>query len=435
MTFRPIFALYSFFNSPRLAIPCLSSIPPAKLAATFLPFFYNIFYPSSQLTLFSPNFPISLVSPGFGSPRTTFISVAPVLGKRSRLADDLDSVINLKLAKTAPSTLGKPYFYRELQDDPAQKIFDDRPGPDLFPPISLLFSGFGEFLDAFDCREDEFDVDSKRQELELYVDLFADEMSKFYEAENLRRTVGLHVLNKILSSRGSDELMAVAIGSVSSDGHYDRPPEALSCIVVFKNELCDITSMPMVELMGYVARLHSDAMRCNQSIFQGSRVPYIGLTVVGKLNINISDPRSSLAWMYTISGPYVTFYAIIFLGRWRVVSLTPTLSCIESARDGGDRRAIYAAFSAALVLLDRIDEAVKRIISAPSTNKSLDYKFPYISALSRRGPRSDEEIRFQILTLHPDRHDYRLLFIAETLDSDKKQILVKFARRYALELH
>src|SRR5712675_31740 len=146
MTFRPIFALYSFFNSPRLAIPCLSSIPPAKLAATFLPFFYNIFYPSSQLTLFSPNFPISLVSPGIGSPRTTFISVAPVLGKRSRLADDLDSVINLKLAK---------------------KIFDDCPGPDLFPPISLLFSGFGEFLDAFDCPEDEFDVDLKCQELEL----------------------------------------------------------------------------------------------------------------------------------------------------------------------------------------------------------------------------------------------------------------------------
>jgi len=139
--------------------------------------------------------------------------------------------------------------------------------------------------------------------------------------------------------------------------------------------------------------------------------------------------------MYTISGPYVTFYAIIFLGRWRVVSLTPTLSCIESARDGGDRRALYAAFSAALVLLDRIDEAVKRITSAPCTNKSLDYKFPYISALSRRGPRSDEEIRFRILTLHPDRQDYRLLFIAETLDSDKKRILVKFARRYALELH
>jgi len=134
-----------------------------------------------------------------------------------------------------------------------------------------------------------------------------------------------------------------------------------------------------------------------------------------------------------MSGPYVTFHAMIFLGRWHMVSLTPALSCIDSAGEGGDRRALYAAFSGALVLLDRIDEDASRIVSPPSTNDGLDYELPYISALPRRG--NEGEIQFRILALHTARRPIRLLFIAETLDSDKKQILVKFTRRYAIELH
>ena len=39
------------------------------------------------------------------------------------------------------------------------------------------------------------------------------------------------------------------------------------------------------------------------------------------------------------------------------------------------------------------------------------------------------------MTPHPDTQDDRLLFLAETLDSDEKLILVKFSRRYAHQLH
>jgi len=91
-------------------------------------------------------------------------------------------------------------------------------------------------------------MDPKRPELEIY------------ETEGRRRTVGLRALDEISSSRGPDRLTVVAIGSVLSDGRYDGPHEASSCIVEFKNELCDFTSMPMVELMGYVAHSQTQAI-------------------------------------------------------------------------------------------------------------------------------------------------------------------------------
>jgi hypothetical protein len=47
----------------------------------------------------------------------------------------------------------------------------------------------------------------------------------------------------------------------------------------------------------------------------------------------------------------VTFYAIILLGhQYRLVSLTPTLSCLRSASNSTDRSSLYRAFAAASVL-------------------------------------------------------------------------------------
>jgi len=227
------------------------------------------------------------VSPGFGSLRTT---LAPVLGKRSRPADDYAT--KSKLAQTAPSSLSKLHSYLRLQENSSQRIWDDRPCPDPCLPISLLFAGFGEFLDAANRLEDEFHLDAKRRKLRSDVDFFAEEMTKFYEEERDRRKAGLSALNKILSYRGPNRLMAAAIGSVNSDGHYDGPLGVSSCVVGFKKELCDITSMPMVELIGYVAHSYRQAILDSSNVFQGRRVPCLGLTIVGTLNI--SDPQTSL---------------------------------------------------------------------------------------------------------------------------------------------
>lgn len=131
-------------------------------------------------------------------------------------------------------------------------------------------------------------------------------------------------------------------------------------------------------------------------------------------------------------GPYVTFYGVIFLGQWRVVSLTPTLSCIVSASEGGERMALYAAFSAALDLLHRIDQDAQHFVHAPPIIPHADRKFPYVSELPNYHT-PNEKFQFQILRRHPHAEDYRHLYIAQT--SDKKEVVVKFTRRYSIALH
>ncbi|KAI0249416.1 hypothetical protein BJV78DRAFT_1354240 [Lactifluus subvellereus] len=65
--------------------------------------------------------------------------------------------------------------------------------------------------------------------------------------------------------------------------------------------------------------------------------------------------RSDDHWHY--DGPHE---AASHRTKPRVVSLTPTLLCIASGCEGGDRKALHAAFSGALVLLGRIDEDAAR---------------------------------------------------------------------------
>ncbi|KAH9953120.1 hypothetical protein BC827DRAFT_1159408 [Russula dissimulans] len=193
MSFRPILTSHQLFILPRLISPTLTRLPVTNLfhlphktrtvvpiasllhSATFLPFFNNVFR--------SHSFHL----------------------------------------ETSPSIVRKLRFNRTFQDQPSQRILDDRPEPDLLlsPTVSLLFAGFGEFLDAVNRQEDEFALDLMRLELEWDVDSFAVEMSKISETETDRRTAGLRALNKNLSSRGPDKLIAAAIGSDVSDGHFD----------------------------------------------------------------------------------------------------------------------------------------------------------------------------------------------------------------------
>jgi len=136
--------------------------------------------------------------------------------------------------------------------------------------------------------------------------------------------------------------------------------------------------------------------------------------------------------MCILLGPSITFYGIVFLRQWRIVRLTPTLSCIASASEGRDRKALYAAFFGASRLLECIDEDAKRIMRTPSLIELRDPSFPYISELTN--PSAPEEVcKFEILGLcHPARDD-RLLYIAET--SNGRNIVLKFTRRYSIELH
>ena len=151
-------------------------------------------------------------------------------------------------------------------------------------------------------------------------------------------------------------------------------------------------------------------------------------------------------------GSEIKFYAAITFGhRILLVSLTPGLSCIQCASDGRDRKALYAAFIAASVLLARIfGDVQKYLITAlpgkrghrlgsgvpPPLIPNDALFFPAISRLRRYNSSSDDYLFFQIR----QRYMYtapnsRLLYIAEVDSEDKQIIVVKFVRSYSLELH
>ncbi|KAI9449640.1 hypothetical protein BJY52DRAFT_1192413 [Lactarius psammicola] len=332
------------------------------------------------------------------------------IGKRPLADDSLDIVREAKIFKFAPSQMGWPSTYKPLQKESGQRmILDDRPTADPLPPASLLYHGFGRFMDDSSPHKG-IRMDEKRRDLERHVYHFAREMAGFHEDERARRENGLDDLKKILGV----EITPASIGAgVRTDCHYLGPHDAAIFVVEFKNEPADNKSMPMVELTGHVAHSHKQSFDKFEGLFKGWNVPCLGLTVVG---------------------PYITFYGIIFLGQWRVVTLTPTLSCMASACDGRDRMALYAAFYGASALLRCIHDDVKHFIDAPPTSPLTDRKLPYVSELPGY-PNKNEKIRFRILgNLHDTSQDGgRNMYIAET--SDKEKVIVKFTHRYSIELH
>jgi hypothetical protein len=176
--------------------------------------------------------------------------------------------------------MGQLHEYGPFQLYEDTKILDDRPRQDPVPPASLLYDGFGHFMDDFRRREDAHDLATKRCEVELAVDNFAEEMSSIYNNQAIKKSAGISALNEILSIDNDNELTAADDDCVA---HYDGPHDAASCIVVFKSELVDISSIPAVELTSYVARSHAQSRIRFKELYSGWRVPCLGMTIVGKL--------------------------------------------------------------------------------------------------------------------------------------------------------
>ena len=194
-----------------------------------------------------------------------------------------------KIVTNAPSTTSRINYYQRLQEDPSQKILDDRPRPDSdIPPVPLLYEGFGHFLDIMDGGIyvpglSDVDVHQLRQR----VDDLASEMTKYFDNEDARRDAGLPLVDRIFSARRGTTipgLHASAIGSAKSDGHNVGNHGAGTLVVEFKNWITDITCLPQVELTCYFARLIANQMgdTAHRQIFLGWRVPCLGLTIVGK---------------------------------------------------------------------------------------------------------------------------------------------------------
>ncbi|KAF8343363.1 hypothetical protein F5887DRAFT_1283597 [Amanita rubescens] len=327
--------------------------------------------------------------------------LATVIQQKRVLSEQEDILYRVKRAKIvtiAPSSAAKPDISETLE--PTEKIFDDRPEPDPnIPPVALLYEGFGHFLDIMDGRD---------------VPGMADiDVMKLHREVDDSTLPQQHFLG---TSRYQDPpLSAAAIDSGNSDGYNTGPHRAATAVVDIKNRITGINAIPYVELACYVVRLNATGMGNHPELFQQWRVPCLGLTIVGcKL----------------------TFYAIITIGhQLKLVSLTPTFSCIQSASDGRDRASLYLAFTAASVLQARILQDVEKLLDNPPSGPVLRYDncFPAVFKLRKYPPPSNDYFSFKIQLLFPDPRPNRLLYVAQT--PDEKIVLIKFARRYSIELH
>ncbi|KAH9039991.1 hypothetical protein EDB84DRAFT_1559955 [Lactarius hengduanensis] len=340
-----------------------------------------------------------------------------------------------RLATQPPSILASSKNYASLQQNSQERLLDDRPEPDLgIPPIPLLYSGFGHFLDiTHSCDNVPGITDIKVVQLRKAVDRFATNMTTLIEKEEVWREKGLDDLEKIFKARDGTKIPQIspsAIGSARSDGH--NMVDGTSTIVVeFKRSLAGITALPQVEVAGYVARLDA---RLAKETYLRWRVPCLGLTIVD------CD---------------ITFYALLAVDhRIRLTRLTPTLSCIQSASDGHDRESLYLAFTAASVLQACILEdaqTLTRILTHPITGPSTSEIpaeiptparcYPAISKLLKypTTPGPNNYLFFEICGVFEGLRD-RLLYKARRIErsdlgSDDKSILIKFMRQYSLDLH
>ncbi|KAF8338646.1 hypothetical protein F5887DRAFT_1235893 [Amanita rubescens] len=318
--------------------------------------------------------------------------------------DDFEQAKRAKLIALAPSDTSKPSYYQKMQGNASQRILDDRPLPDVdVPPAPLLYSGFGHFVDIYNgCDDVPYLSDIDFPALEAAVDDFANKMGEFFESKDGRRDQGLPLLNAIFSCRKENAptflaLRADSFCSYRSDGHNLAAHQSAGTIVQFRNKIAGITSVPEIEAVAYVAQLNI-ASRYRSKLFSRWRVPCLGLTVIGH---------------------QVTFYAIILLGhQYRLVSLTPTLSCLRSASNLTDRSSLYRAFIAASVLDMHIFADASQISDA-GDNGPDDLEHCYLDFQIQNDP------------IHAD--PSRLLFLAST--TSNTLIVIKFTRRYCAELH
>ena len=210
--------------------------------------------------------------------------------RKRPLSDQTDFYSNFKLskiAKTAPSLIASSQNYRDLQQNARERILDDRPGPDLgISPLSLLYPGFGHFLDIMDGHDNVPGLNNVDiAELQIAVDSLSAEMTRFFDSEALRVNEGLNHINKIFCAhRGTEipQISASDIFSIRSYGHNIAMNGTSSIIVEFKNSLSGITALPQIELTGHAARLYTQDVW--KEAFKQSRAPLLGLTIVGKLD-------------------------------------------------------------------------------------------------------------------------------------------------------
>ncbi|KAF5316411.1 hypothetical protein D9619_006304 [Psilocybe cf. subviscida] len=339
--------------------------------------------------------------------------------------DQYDRLQQADFLAFAPSSAAQPSMYKATQTKPDRRLLDDRPQSDRnVAPITLLYDPFGRFDDIF-CGREQLHTDSgiNLAALEQNVDDFTTAMLEFYPNEDARRGAAIPLLAKI-----GFNLWPSTIGSTGYQTDGDSQVEGfIDTNLEIQNELPDANTIPYVQSTLYVGQSFKDGRyeKVAREMCKYWRIPALSITLVGH---------------------HIQFYATLLLGhRYRTVSLTPALSCCPSATNEGDRKHLYDAFAAALLLQKEIRRDLKASINASKQHPLMtvlddnEYFFPAVSQILEYGCNSDDNkyIEFKILHYFGRRETRRHLYAAKVTKGPSKghEILVKFSRSYCADLH
>ncbi len=191
-----------------------------------------------------------------------------VLGKRKPEEDYIREAKSSKLATMSPSKLDDYSVYIDLQKDEKQKILDNCPAPDEdVPPSSLLYSGFGRFVDNLSGVADR----SSNSNYKNHVDEIMGIMCRCGNEKD-KQTAVLESLLKIIFRDPTTFSSIIEGYDATTDGHVLAAHGGPSVIVEFER------SEP--HLASHFLKL---ALGAKDEVSRGWRQPALGIIVRGEV--------------------------------------------------------------------------------------------------------------------------------------------------------
>ncbi len=176
------------------------------------------------------------------------------------------------------SAMEKTSRYRSFQKDSSRKILDSRTALDEdFPPLELLYSAFGKFLDRVKKGPEGITNKSRMAKVKPLVDEFAKHIGDSFPAEDEMSQKSENILFDILGMAldSTYESFEALNMKVRTGRHLLGPKGVPMVIVEHKNELAGAEP----QLASYFRRLVNDA---NPDIFLGWQLPALGILIKGK---------------------------------------------------------------------------------------------------------------------------------------------------------
>ncbi|KZT02182.1 uncharacterized protein LAESUDRAFT_763121 [Laetiporus sulphureus 93-53] len=364
----------------------------------------------------------------------------PIIPAKRRPSTTEDEVLKRiktqKIALNSPSNYAHASTFARLQTIAEHRVLNDRPvsEPEI-APIALLYDGFGVLTDMLAAEESENVHAEKDAKFFTLVRDFADAMCLYYADDLARMNAGLRFLQKIFNDGRECDIndpnpdpdcicvrRADADGNSKTDGNSVCVTGAADLMFKFKNEQ-GTSGDPVPEGVSYIAHFHRMAVEessVNEKLYSGWRVPSL---------------------LVTVAGAVITFHAVVAMGNYRVVPLTPPMWLVSPTGSSNDmvyRRMLIRAFKVAVFVRQKIreDTAKMRELASRDGLTSLSLKEMYlpniISVTSTTA--GSPPLGTKILEVLLSRED-RLVYFAKRLDADQEYIIIKVTRRYTRELH